>query len=98
MSKYYYDESCESMATLKSWREFMIENDIRELKLFEAKVEYGTGYFICTVFDEIEISEVGNCSNKFCDKYEPRNGIKGICNHYGYTYEQTDKVKILKLN
>lgn len=95
MSKYYFDESAETMGTLLYWKEYMIENNLKELKLFEAKVDHGTGYFICTAFTVSEIGEVGNCGAKFCDLYKPRNGKNGICNNYCFMYEQTDKVKIM---
>jgi hypothetical protein len=45
----------------------------------------------------MEVGEVGEGCGKFCQQYKPLNGKNGRCKHYGYVYEQTDKVKLLKL-
>ena len=71
----------------------MKEEGLTEIKVFKAKVERGTGYFFCTVFQEV--GETGNCGE--CDKYSPRNHKSGICKHYGYVFENTGQEIILKL-
>jgi hypothetical protein len=97
MSKYYFNKWDENCYTLEYHKDYMKENNLKELKLFEAKKDsYLTGFFFCKAF--FEVGEKNNTCGKECSCYKPRNGIKGICKHYGYTYEQTDKVKILKLN
>lgn len=74
------------------WKDYMLTNGLKSLELFEAKIEYGTGYFFCREFQEV--GESGNCG-KACDKYQPNNGKNGRCNHYGYVYECTDILLIL---
>lgn len=87
--KYYFsnldDMSCFPLAYYK---EFMKENDIDEIEVFEAKMEIGSGTYYCTEYGEC--GEVGNGCGKICDKYEPRNGKNGRCKHSRNTYEQTD--------
>ena len=45
---------------------------------------------------QFAIGEVGECGNH-CEAYKPNNNKNGRCKHYGYTYEQTDKFKTLKI-
>lgn len=94
--KLYFPKGDEgSCYQLEYWREYMKENNLSEIELFEAKRETGSGYFFCKEFLEIgEVSE-GGCG-KTCEKYKPNNGKNGRCKHYGYTYEYTDKKLILK--
>jgi hypothetical protein len=81
---------------LKDHKQFMIENDIKEMEVFEAKIEYGNGLFYCSKIDEV--GGVGNgCGEFFCDKYSPRNGKNGRCRFSGHTYEQTEIKKTIKL-
>ncbi|MDD5013592.1 MAG: hypothetical protein PHW73_00635 [Atribacterota bacterium] len=93
---YYFrsdnDEECYSLASI---REQMKDEDINELKVFEAKRETGTGYFYCK--HTSEIGESGDCSNRICKSYIPNNGKNGRCKYYGYPYEQTDRSKIIKI-
>lgn len=91
--KYYFDNQDDSCYTLAYWRDYMAEYGIKELEIFEAKRESGTGYFFCKEIGEI--GETGECG-KQCNDYKPRNRKSGICTHYGYTYEKTDKSMILK--
>jgi len=95
MAKYYFgghnDESCYS---LQYHLEYMAENGIEEMIVFEAKIERGSGYFFCKHF--FETGETREICGKLCELYKPRNGKSGICRHYGYVYEQTDKSKLLK--
>ena len=85
-----YDERC---YTLEYHRQYMIENNLKELQLFEAKRETGSDYFYCKHYQEI--GEVGEGCGKLCDSYRPLNGKNGRCSHYGYVYEQTDQLLIL---
>jgi len=84
------DEHCYHLAYHK---EYMKENELKEMKVFEAKRETGTDYFYCKKFNDI--GEVGESCGKFCDAYKPNNGKNGRCKHYGYCYVPTDKVILL---
>jgi hypothetical protein len=75
--------------------EYMKDNEINEMVVFEARRETGTGYFYCREY--MEVGEVGESCGKFCAHYKPLNGKNGRCKHYGYVYEQTEKSKLLKL-
>jgi hypothetical protein len=96
MSKLYFSEyDDEHCCDLAYHREYMEENEIKEMKLFEAKRDTGNDYFYCKKFQDI--GEVSKSCGKYCDAYKPNNGKSGRCKHYGYCYEQTDIVKILRL-
>jgi len=73
----------------------MVENQLSELRLFEAKRETGTDMFYCEKYEEVGYKGVGSCG-KICRGYKPRNKKSGACRHLGTLYEQTDKIKILK--
>lgn len=92
MPKMYFQKHDECCYTLDYHREYMQDNNLKQLELFEAKRETVTGYFFCKEYQET--GETGNCG-KQCDKYSPNNGKNGRCKHYGYTYEQTDKKLML---
>lgn len=80
---------------LDHWKDYMAFNELKEVELFEAKRETGTGYFFCKEFQDI--CDVGEGCGRFCDKYKPNNGKNGRCKHYGYCYEAlTDKVIVLR--
>ena len=91
--KYYFQKHDENCYPLQYHLDYMKENSLKEMEVFEAKRESGTGYFFCK--DMQSVGESGGCG-KWCYKYKPRNGKKGICKHHGFTYEQC-KSKILNL-
>ena len=92
--KLYFSEYDENCYSLDYFIDYLIENNLKEMTLFEAKREPKTGYFFCKEF--MEVGEVGNCG-KQCKLYEPNNGINGRCKHYGYCYEQTEKKFLLSI-
>ena len=96
MEKYYFQKDAEMCYTLQYHLDFMKENEIKEMEVFEAEIERGTGFFYCREF--MQIGEIGEGCGKSCDKYSPRNGKSGICKHSGNVYEQTEKKKVLTLN
>lgn len=95
MSKFYFQKNDENCYSLDYHRDYMKDNGLNELELFEAKRETGAGYFFCKEF--MEVGEVGEGCGRFCEKYQPNNGKNGRCKHYGYVYEQTDKKITLNL-
>lgn len=95
MPKLYFKNDSECCYPLQYHYDYMKENGISEMVVFEAKRETGTGYFFCQEF--LEVGEVGESCGKSCEQYAPRNGKNGRCKHSGYVYEQTDISKTLKL-
>ena len=95
MTKKYFQKDDESCYSLQYHIDYMKENNITELEVFEAKAEFGTGYFYCKEF--FDVGEVGEGCGKECKSYSPMNGKTGRCRHSGYVYEQTDKIKIITI-
>lgn len=92
---FFRDDDCDCY-TLKSQIDYMIANGLTEMDLWLAERELNAPYFFCKHFQECGDKSEGNCG-KLCDAYKPRNGKSGVCQHYGYTYEQTDRCFTLKL-
>lgn len=92
--KYFLNEDKEVAYQLGYWKDYMADNELKEVVLLEAKRETGTGYFYCKEFGEI--GNVNEGCGKQCEKYKPNNGKNGRCAHYGYCYEPTSKKLILK--
>lgn len=65
----------------------MKENELQELKLYEAERYPYTDIFYCKHYDQV--GEKGECG-KSCKSYYPRNKIKGICIHQGNCYIKSD--------
>jgi hypothetical protein len=97
MAKYYFrdDDDDEMAYTIDSHLEYMDDHNIKELKVFEAKIVTGSDFFYCTKY--FEIGEKGQGCGRFCDDYKPRNRKNGRCCYSSNCYEQTDKFRILKL-
>ncbi len=95
MAKLYFNEFEDFCNGIEHHLEYMADNGIKEMKVFEAKIETGTGFFFCTNF--YEVGEVGQSCGKQCEAYKPLNGKNGRCKHSGYLYEQTDKFKMLEI-
>jgi len=96
MSKIYFaDEVEDGCYDLDYFREYMQDNGLSEMKLFEAKRETGRDYFYCRKDDDV-YDNSGSCG-RFCDGYKPLNHKSGRCVHYGFCYTYTDKVKILRI-
>lgn len=93
---FFRDDDCDCY-TLQSQIDYMIENSLTEMDLWLAEREVNAPYFYCKHFQECGDKAEGTCG-KLCDAYNPRNGKSGVCQHYGYTYEQTDRCFTLKLS
>ncbi len=96
MAKLYFQKDDECCYGLDHHKDYMRENDLQELELFEAKRETGTGMFFCKEFGEIGDVSERSCG-KQCEKYNARNGKSGRCKYSGYCYEQTDTIKVLHI-
>lgn len=93
--KMYFSNDSGFCESLELHREFMKENNLDEMVLFEAKRETGTGYFFCKKFGEF--GETKDCCGKQCSIYKPNNKISGRCKHYGFCYyEQTENKFLLR--
>ncbi len=96
MSKYYFRKNEENCYKIEAHLDYMQENNINKMEVFEAKREKATGYFFCKY--HLEVGEVAqSCGKQWCENYVPNNGKNGRCKHYGYVYEQTDKKRLLEL-
>ncbi|MEM4271259.1 MAG: hypothetical protein QXO70_04165 [Candidatus Pacearchaeota archaeon] len=96
MAKLYFSKEHDDFCyQLDYWKEYMKKNNLKEIKLNEAKRESGTGYFFCKEFQEV--GDVSESCGKFCEKYKPNNGKNGRCKHYGYIYDSTEKEITLKI-
>lgn len=96
MGKLYFREGDDEVAyDLETHYDYMRSEGIKELKVYRAKAEIGTGMFWCQEYQEI--GDTKESCGKQCEAYKPRNGKSGICKHYGYPYEKTDEVKTLKV-
>ena len=96
MSCYYFIEPDGDVClNKKAIIEYMKEDGLKELTVFEAKRETGSGYFFCREFGEV--GEINGTCGKSCEKYIPNNGKSGRCRHYGWLYEKTFKIRTFKI-
>jgi len=86
--KLYFQKDDEYCYNLEYHLQYMKENNIQEMDVYLAKSEVRSDQFFCKHF--LQSGERGECG-KECQSYSPRNGVSGICKHFGYTYEKTDK-------
>jgi hypothetical protein len=96
-SRFFFRKDEESCYKLDYHIDYMLENGISEINLYLAKRETNAPFFFCKHFGEVGEKSEGGCG-KLCNGYDPRNGNSGVCKHYGYTYEQTDRCFTLKLS
>lgn len=93
--KYYFcDELDEYCYSLNHFKEYLNNNEINEIKLYEAGIEYGTDYFFCSFYSEVGLKREG--CGKDCKEYKPRNKVSGGCRYSVYCYNRTDKVFTLR--
>lgn len=87
------EEMCYDLETI---RDHMRIDHIKELQVFEAEIDIGTGTFYCSKFGGVGDNSDMGCG-KTCDEYAPRNGRSGICRYKRNTYSQTDRLVWIKL-
>ena len=96
MGKNYFRKDEDVCYDVEIHLDYMEQNNISEMEIFEAKREKGTGYFFCQWHQEV--GTVGDsCGKLECSDYTPNNGKSGRCKHYGYVYENTGVKRILQL-
>jgi hypothetical protein len=93
--RYFFQKDDENCYTLDYHLQYMAENHIKEMDLYLAKREIKSDYFFCKHFQEC--GERGECG-KHCEAYSPRNGKGGVCKHFGYTYEQTERCFTIRID
>ena len=90
MAKYYFmtddDENCYTLNYIKQW---MIDNDIAEMIIYEAKKSDVKDFFFCRFVGEV--GEKNNTCGKTCEDYIPRNKISGCCKFHSHLNEAGNK-------
>ncbi len=96
ITRFFFRDDDDTCYTLQSQIDYMIDNFINEMDLWLAERETNVPYFFCKHFGECGDKSESGCG-KLCEGYNPRNGKSGVCKHYGYTYEKTDRCFTLKI-
>ncbi len=96
-TRFFFRKDDDTCYKLKSQIDYMIEHGLTTMDLYLAERVTDTDYFYCRHFGEVGEKSEGGCG-KICDAYKSRNGRSGVCRHYGYTYENTDRCFTLKLS
>ena len=73
----------------------MKDQNIQELKVFEAQRILDEGFFFCKFQHDVGIK--GESCGKYCEGYKPRNGKNGRCRFSSHCYEATEKAIIIKI-
>ena len=93
--KYYFEKiDSEKCYNKNYFIELMKDNDITEMEVYPAIIEYDTDYFWCAEFEEA--CEKGEGCGRWCEEYKPRNGKNGRCISHKNCYEQAEKPITLK--
>jgi hypothetical protein len=92
--KFFMEHDEDYCYPLTSVLQTMKEYEHEEVVVILAEREKNADAFFCKFHDECGYR--GEGCGKECEGYSPRNGISGICNHYGYCYEPTEQRFILK--
>lgn len=93
MKYWFIDEDSESCYN----KEYISDEfpDQTEVEVFEAKKDYGSGYFFCKEHGELGESGDSGCGTD-CKEYSPRNKVSGRCRFSETPYTYGKKI-ILKL-
>ena len=91
----YFVESLDTdgVQTLKFYKS-ELDEDLKEIELFEMKRDIGGEMWCDEVFDFVE---KGGCS-KWCDHYKPCNGKSGRCRNLKNGFIQTGRRFLLTKN
>lgn len=95
--EYYFaskdDEICYSLLYFKDLMEY---EGYDEMILFKAVKQDVDGYFWCKYYQQPSERNEFTCG-KWCDHYDPRNGISGICKLYSTQFfEASDETITIK--
>jgi hypothetical protein len=92
--KYYFLDLDSEMCYDKAYfDEYIQDNQLTELEVYEAEVEIVPGYFWCMEYGTT--AENGVCG-KLCEEYDPANGKSGKCKHKGALYTPGQKITLKK--
>jgi len=94
---YFREDEDDFCYTAKTIKKQMIEDGVDKLEVFEAKEDTNSGYFFCKHYGLPTEQNEETCGKKFCDFYEPANGVNGRCTHKGKCYTPTNKSRTLKI-
>ena len=83
MKEAYYFKASDSEVcyTLEYFNDLMRENNLTEMRAYEAIPDRTTGCFWCKVECFCGDNSRDSCG-KQCRQYAPRNGKSGCCKHY----------------
>jgi len=97
MKYYFREDDDETCYLINHWKRFLEENQLDEIKLFEAEriKSSDTEYFYCHIAGETGLKGENTCG-KDCKDYIPCNGKTGKCKFYGNTYEAKENFITLK--
>jgi hypothetical protein len=94
---YFFNEFDEEFCYPLSYHvDFMKFEMLDKMKLTLARRCVNADSFYCKNFNEVCEKDFGTCG-KACGAYKAKNGKFGVCKHYGFVYEESDKVFELKL-
>ena len=81
---YFRDTDSEQCYTIDYFYEQLNENDLIQMQIYPAIIEYGIDYFWCDEFEAV--GEKGESCGILCEKYKPRNGKNGRCVYHKNCY------------
>lgn len=87
MKKYYFEnEDAYQCFTKEYFIDEMKENNLDEMKLYEAVRDDDSEFFWCQFEEEAAEKSETTCG-KDCEAYKPRNGKGGICKYKRHLHE-----------
>ena len=86
MKQYFIKDSIFS-STKKQVVEYMKDNNLSEITVFEAKKIKVNDFFYCKI-NGMGYRDDMTCGSKWCVDYVPRNGKSGCCKNTGNLYEK----------
>lgn len=95
MKMYFNFNHSDYCHSLSYWKQYLIDEQIKELELEEAERDLGSGVFFCTKHLAVGQTSDSGCG-KICDDYSPRNGKNGRCKFSGYCYDTNDNKITIK--
>jgi len=97
MEKQYFIKDSIISSSKSEIIEYMKDNNLSELVVFEAKNIKVDQYFYCKLYGMAERDNM-TCGVKWCNKYEPRNGKSGCCKQIGFLFETGKEITIINKN
>jgi len=98
-TKFYFQyENSEMCMTRAYFDNYMEQNKLTEMEVFEARPEIpGGGVFWCKEHLFCDDDTKYTCGKINCKEYEPRNKISGVCKHHAHWfYKHGDKITLIR--